>query len=157
MPLVIVHRIEKRGTGSLGLTVPNEKRGLYALYLFIGVALPIVFFESTEEFVFGLLEQVAFIGFAEEFFFRGYMMTRFCAWLGNLKGLLLNALVFSLTHAIFVASRYGLEYPLLLAQSSLQTFAGGMLLGYVFLRSRSILPGSILHTSLNLYISKIFG
>jgi membrane protease YdiL (CAAX protease family) len=157
VPLIIVYGIEKRDASSLGLVVPKEKRRLYALYALLGMALPTVFFESTKEFVFDLLEQIVFIGFAEEFLFRGYMMTRFCAWLGDLRGLLLNASIFSLAHAIFVASRYGLKYPVFLAQSSLQTFAGGLLLGYIFLRSRNILPGSILHTSLNLYLSRILG
>ncbi|UCD44137.1 MAG: CPBP family intramembrane metalloprotease [Candidatus Bathyarchaeota archaeon] len=157
MPLIVVSRIEKRDAGSLGVAVSKERRRLYALYLLVGVVLPMMFFRSVEEYFTELLEQVVFIGFAEEFFFRGYMMTRFCAWLGETEGLLLNAFVFSLAHAVFVASRYGLAYPLLLAQSSLQTFAGGLLLGYIFLRSRSILLGSILHTSLNLSLPRILG
>jgi len=34
----------------------------------------------------------------EEFFFRGYLMGRFCEWLGDIKGMLLNAVIFSLAH-----------------------------------------------------------
>ena len=156
IPLVVVYKIERRDAGSLGLVVPKDKRGLYTLYFLLGTALPAIYFGFNRELVVDLLEQVVFIGFAEEFFFRGYMMTRFCAWLGNLRGLLLNALIFSLTHAIFVVGRYGFRYLFFLAQSSLQTLAGGLLLGYIFLKSRNILPGSIFHTSMNLYLPRIF-
>lgn len=155
--LVVVYKIERRGAGSLGLVVPKEKRGLYTLYFLLGTALPAIYSGFNRKLVVDLLEQVVFIGFAEEFFFRGYMMTRFCAWLGDLRGLLLNALTFSLTHAIFVVGRYGFRYPFFLAQSNLQTLAGGLLLGYIFLSSRNILPGSIFHTSMNLILPRIFG
>jgi membrane protease YdiL (CAAX protease family) len=36
-----------------------------------------------------------YIGVAEELFFRGYLMGRFCEWLGDRRGLLLNAIVSS--------------------------------------------------------------
>ncbi len=157
IPLVVVYKIEKRDACSLGLVVPKEKRGLYTVYFLIGTMLPAIYSGFDRKLVVDLLEQVVFIGFAEEFFFRGYMMTRFCEWLGDLKGLLLNALIFSLTHAIFLVGRYGLKYPYFLAQSSLQTLAGGLLLGYILLRSRNIFPGSIFHTSMNLILPRIYG
>lgn len=93
----------------------------------------------------------------EEYLFRGYLMTRLCAWLGEARGLLLNALVFGLAHVIFVVTRFGLGDPYLIAGSSFQTLLGGLLLGYVFLRSGDILPGSVLHISMNLYLPRIGG
>ena len=56
------------------------------------------------------LEQLVFIWLVEEFFLRGYLMVRFCEWLGYAKGLLLNAVVFSLTHILFLFSRFGFTY-----------------------------------------------
>ena len=61
----------------------------------------------------------------EEFFFRGYLMGRFCKWLGDIKGLLLNAVNFSLTHIIFLFSRYGLTYVRGELIIGFQTFMGG--------------------------------
>jgi membrane protease YdiL (CAAX protease family) len=47
------------------------------------------------ELIVEFLEQLAYIGLVEEFFFRGYLMGSFCEWLGDIKGLLLNAVIFS--------------------------------------------------------------
>ncbi len=155
LPLLIVYKVEGRGSDSLGLDVPREKHRLYALYGALGLALPAVSFGLDRSLMIGLLEQLLFIGLAEEFFFRGYIMTRLCEWLGESRGLLLNALVFSLGHVIFILTTSGLDHPHFLIQTSLQTLLGGLMLGFVFLRSRNIVPGSIIHVSLNLYLSKI--
>jgi membrane protease YdiL (CAAX protease family) len=37
-----------------------------------------------------------------------------------------------------------------------QTFLGGILMGYMFLRSGNIVPGTVLHISMNLYMSRLF-
>jgi len=155
LPLLIVYKVEGRGSDSLGLDVPREKHRLYALYVVLGLVLPAIRFGLDQGLLIGLLEQLLFIGLAEEFFFRGYIMTRLCGWLGESRGLLLNALVFSLAHVIFILTTSGLDHPYFLIRASLQTLLGGLMLGYVFLRSRNIVPGSIIHISMNLYLSRI--
>ena len=82
-------------------------------------------------------------------------MTRFDNWLGERRGLLLNALVFSLAHAMFLLTRYSLSQTPLLLMNCVQTFLGGLLLGYIFLKSGNIIPGTILHISMNLYLSRL--
>lgn len=153
LPLLIVYKVEGRGSDSLGLDVPKERHRIYLLYGVLGLALPAIRFGLNPGLLIGLLEQLLLIGLAEEFFFRGYIMTRLCEWLGESRGLLLNALVFSLAHVIFILTTSGLDHPIFLIQTSLQTLLGGLMLGYVFLRSGNIVPGSIIHVSMNLFLS----
>jgi membrane protease YdiL (CAAX protease family) len=155
LPLIVVFRVEGRGWGTLGLRVEKERYTLYAALALVGLVLPALFVGFDRALVVELAEQLAYIGLAEEFFFRGYLMTRFCDWLGDAKGLLLNGMVFSLAHIVSLVSRYGLAYPVWEATMGLQTLAGGLLLGYIYLRSGDIVPCSILHISLNAYLSRL--
>jgi membrane protease YdiL (CAAX protease family) len=157
LPLLIVYKVEKAGTESLGLIVSREKYRAYAVYVAVGLALPALYFGFSRDLLVDFVEQLIFIGLAEEFFYRGYMMNRLCAWVGETKGLLLNAIVFSLAHVVFVVTRYGLGHPYFLAQSGFQTLLGGLLLGYIFLKAGDIVPGSVLHISMNLYLPRIGG
>ena len=156
LPLLAVYRVEGRGAGSLGLRVPRGRYLRYALYCFVGFVLPGAFLGFSGDFVSELLEQIVFIGLAEEFFYRGYLMTRLCDWLGDRRGLVLNAAVFSLAHATFLLTRYGLSEVAFTLTSVAQTFLGGLLMGYAFLSSGNIFPGSVLHISMNLYLSRLF-
>jgi len=56
------------------------------------------FLGFDSELIVKFLEQLSYLGLVEEFFFRGCLMGRFCEWLGDIKGLLLNAVIFSLAH-----------------------------------------------------------
>ena len=94
-----------------------------------------------------------YIGLAEEVFLRGYVMFRLCLWLGDVKGLLLNGLIFGLTHVVSRVSQHGLDHPLH-ALLGLQTFLGGLLLGYINLEAKSVIPGTIMHVAMNAYIGR---
>ncbi|TRO48125.1 CPBP family intramembrane metalloprotease [Candidatus Bathyarchaeota archaeon] len=155
LPLLAVYRVEGRGAESLGLRVPRGRYLRYALYCFVGFVLPGVFLGFSVGFVSELLEQILFIGLAEEFFYRGYLMTRLCDWLGGRRGLLLNAVVFSLAHATFLLTRYGLSEVAFTLTSVAQTFLGGILMGYIYQKSGNIVPGTVLHTSMNLWLSRL--
>jgi membrane protease YdiL (CAAX protease family) len=151
VPLIIVFKIELRGFSSLGLKVKSERILIYILLAAIGVVLP-AFFVYDSVLLREFLEQLALIGLAEEFFYRGYLMGRFCEWLGNLRGLLVNSFVFSLAHLIFIFSKYGFTLNANDLVLGFQTFMGGLILGYIYLKAGDIIPGSILHISLNMYL-----
>ncbi len=93
LPILIVYEVEKRGADSLGSVVSRERYELYALIAAVGLALPVLSFGFSQGLLVDLVDQIFFIGLAEEFFFRGYLMSRLCAWVGEARGLLLNALV----------------------------------------------------------------
>jgi membrane protease YdiL (CAAX protease family) len=52
-------------------------------------------------------------------------------------------------------AQHGLRYPERLALLFVQTFAGGLLLGYIYLRAGNIVPGAIVHTSMNAYLPRL--
>jgi len=155
LPLLIVFKIEKQGSVSLGLRIKPDRRYLYLLLILAGFVLPSFFTGLSKELFVEFFEQLAFIGLAEEFFYRGYLMGRFCEWLGNFKGLLLNAAVFSLAHLIFLFTRH--DFSLVWGDLfvGFQTLMGGLLLGYIYIRAGDIVPSSILHISLNVYLSRL--
>jgi membrane protease YdiL (CAAX protease family) len=155
VPLAIVYWIEKRDVRSLGLVVRRELYGRYALYSLVGLVLPAFVFGADRALLLEFVEQVAYIGVAEEVFSRGYLMARLCDWLGERKGLLLNALIFGLAHIVSRLAQHGLRYPGRLATLFVQTFAGGLLLGYIYLRARNVVPGAIFHTSTNAYLPRL--
>jgi membrane protease YdiL (CAAX protease family) len=155
LPLIVVFLVEGRGWGTLGLKVRKERYAIYTVLPLLGLVLPALFVGIDRALVVELAEQLAYIGLAEEFFFRGYLMTRLCDWLGDYRGLLLNGAVFSLTHVISLVSRYGFASPVWEATMGLQTLVGGLLLGYIYLRSGDIVPCSIVHISMNAYLSRL--
>jgi membrane protease YdiL (CAAX protease family) len=156
VPLAMVRLVEKRGVGSLGLIVRRERRVAYALYGIIGLVLPLFFVGADRGLLVELAEQIVYIGLAEELFFRGYLLTRLCDWLGDRWGILLSSLIFGVGHIVSRVSQHGLAYPGHDLMLGLQTFLGGLLLGWVYLRSgRSIVPVSIIHVSANMYLERI--
>jgi membrane protease YdiL (CAAX protease family) len=154
LPFLIVYLVEKKDARSLGLTMRRENAGTYALYAIVGLALPAAIVGVDRSLMFEFAEQIVYIGLAEEVFFRGYIMFRLCQWLGDVKGLLLNGLIFGLTHIVSRVSQHGLDYPLHDALLGLQTFLGGLLLGYIYLKARSVIPGTIMHVAMNAYIGR---
>lgn len=154
LPIIIVYVVEKRDLSSLGLRVGREKYAIYALYAFVGFILPAFVVGLDKGLIVEFVEQFVYIGVAEELFFRGFLMGRFCEWLGDRRGLLLNAIVFGSAHIISRLSQHGMKYPVYDALNGFQTFMGGLLLGYMYLKSGDIVPGTIFHVSTNAYISR---
>lgn len=128
---------------------------MYLALVIVCIALPSLFIGFSWELILEFLEQLAFIGLVEEFFFRGYMMRRFCEWLGDRWGLFLNAIIFSLAHLIFLftINNFHLVWGDLMI--GFQTFMGGLLLGYIYLKAGDIIPGSIIHISLNVFLARL--
>lgn len=155
LPIASVYLLEKRDWRSPGLRLPREKRAAYGLYAFLGLVAPGLIVGFDRSLLLELIEQAAYIGLAEELFFRGFITARLVAWLGNTRGLLVSALLFSLVHFVSRVSQSGLRYPLRIAGVCLQTLVGGLLLGYIYLRSKNIYPGSVVHVAGNMYVERI--
>jgi len=153
--LVVVYKIEKRGADSLGLLIEREKRTSYVIFAVVCLVVPALFVGFKKHMLVDFVEQIIYIGLLEEFFYRGYLMNRFCEWLGNGKGLLLSAFIFGLGHVIARIADHGfgiLDQALLTGG---QAFLGGLIFGLIYLKSRNIWPGAILHISTNMYLFRI--
>jgi membrane protease YdiL (CAAX protease family) len=151
------HLVEKRGASALGLVVPRERYVRYALYAVVGLVVPAAFFGVDRELISELVEQLIYIGLAEEIFNRGYLMRRLCDWLGDRQGLLSSSLLFGLSHILSRLSQHGFRYPLDDLSLGLQTLMGGLILGYMFLRAKNIVPPAIFHVSTNMYLDRVIG
>jgi membrane protease YdiL (CAAX protease family) len=155
VPFLIVYRVEKRGPSFLGLVVPRERYVRYALYAVVGLIVPAAFVGVDRSLMTEFMEQLVYIGLAEEVFNRGYLMRRLCDWLGDHQGLLLSSFLFGLSHTISRLSQHGFKYPLNDLSLGLQTLIGGLILGYMYLRAKNIVPPAIFHVSTNMYLDRL--
>lgn len=86
-------------------------------------------------------------GLPEELFFRGLLLPRWEALLGNaLHALVVSAWFFNAIH-IPIELANGASWPVALAQVFSIGFPSGLLWGYLYLRTRSIVPGVFWHTA----------
>lgn len=87
-------------------------------------------------------------GIPEELAYRGVIFSRLLPWLGRPgNSLAISSMVFGLSHVpSYLAAGYSLWLALAIGLFGLLP---GLLLGYVFYRTRSIWPGAIWHTSIS--------
>lgn len=89
---------------------------------------------------FALIPLAFTAGFCEEFLYRGYLLNLAASVTKSLwLGLLISSILFGFAH--LYQGRKGV----------IGTSIGGLLFGLVFLASRSLLPGQLLHTAMDLY------
>lgn len=98
-------------------------------------------------------------GFVEEFFSRGLLQPHLEALSRNrLNGVILTAIIFGLWHIPAMIGKFGFK-PLLVITSCLGVPAiGALLVGYLYLKTRSLAPGALLHAWFNtsLFIIPLF-
>ena len=155
VPLFILFVIERRDWLSIGLVIGEGRFLRYSVYAFAGLILPGFAVGFNRELVLGLAEQILLIGLAEEVLWRGYLQTRLCDWLGVLKGLLLTSFLFGSGHLVSLFSQHGFEHLGSDLMIVLQTFIGGLILGYIYIRAKSVIPGAIFHIFGNLYLFQL--
>ena len=86
-------------------------------------------------------------GLPEELFFRGLLLPHLEPLLGNaLNALVVSAWLFNAIH-IPIELANGASWPVALAQVFSIGFPSGLLWGYLYLRTRSIVPGVFWHTA----------
>ncbi|MDF2541403.1 MAG: Abortive infection protein [Herbinix sp.] len=89
--------------------------------------------------------QFIFVGFGEEIIFRGYLQSRLVAWLGLGKGLLITAIIFSFFHLPNHLIMSGMNFQSSLI-NCLRLIPISLLFGYIMIKTKNIVSGSILHT-----------
>lgn len=156
LPFIIVYNIEKDNWFSLGLKIPSKYRLRYLFYALIALMIPAIFVYYDSLFL-DFIEQLVFVGLAEEFFYRGYLLSRFTNWLGKWKGLFFSSTLFGLGHFASVMVLSGFRDFLPALSVATQTFVGGLIFGFIAVKAKNIWPGSIIHISVNLYLYKIIG
>jgi len=95
-----------------------------------------------------LLLYYAFVGFGEEFLFRGYLQTRLVLWLGTWKGWLAASVTMALVH--WPHRWLLLNMTAGAAQgATLSLVPVSLLMGCIMLRTRNILAPALFHTFAN--------
>jgi len=95
-----------------------------------------------------LFLQFVIVGFVEEFVYRGYLQTRLVGWLGPVQGWVLASVLMAMAHAGHRVAALGMAgEEALLSAAALVPIS--LFLGFVMLRTRSIVAPGILHTMIN--------
>ena len=174
LPFLISYRVEGRDASALGLSLRSERFSLYLLYTLLGFILTTLLLcmefhlricfageplgevlRVEEDLVTGLLFQIGGIGLPEEVFFRGFLMGRLCNWLGEEEGLVLSSLLFGMGHVTSRLCQIGLDYALSATIIGVYAFLNGLIFGYQYLNTGSVLPSAATHISLNLFGARI--
>ncbi|NHJ33776.1 MAG: CPBP family intramembrane metalloprotease [Asgard group archaeon] len=169
-PFFIVNNIEKRNLASLGFKLNKGKAKEYIQYTLLGfivlTALLMIehyiikivqidsqnrIFIQDSSLLAQLMIQIGGIGLPEELFFRGYLLIRFREWLGQTKGLFLSSLFFGLGHSLSRIIEYGSGYWVYSSVMGISTLLGGLVLGYLLIKSRCLLVPASSHILLNIF------
>lgn len=101
---------------------------------------------------FWILSQSIIVGFLEEFMNRGYLQTRMMQWIGKYKGYVVSTLIFAITHVPNRMFIYNMNFSQALA-NSLYLIPASLFFGYIFMKSKSIVPGVINHAFIDWILS----
>lgn len=94
------------------------------------------------------LLQFLIVGLAEEFVYRGYLQTRLIGWLGLYRGWILASVLMAMAHVGHRVVTLGMTgTQALLSSASLVPVS--LFLGFVMVRTRSIVAPGLLHAAIN--------
>jgi membrane protease YdiL (CAAX protease family) len=168
--------IEKENLRSISLTCYKLKSALIKgilisiVFLVMGITIKIAFsthIYNTTQLAFvlkGILKQnfvgynliptFMVVGFTEELVYRGYIQTRLTYWIGNVPGIILTSLFFSLNHLpVWMVTLNTTFRDAFIG--CIQALPISIALGYIFVRTRNIVVPSIVHIIIdiiNIYI-----
>src|SRR3989338_2032166 len=98
--------------------------------------------------IFSLLFQLFAVALYEEFIFRGYLLNSINHLIKNKSNsyfaVIISSVVFAIFHIFSVSF-----IPLNLEMRLIQTFLGGMIFGFYYLRSQNLIRSSMMHAGLN--------
>ena len=153
VPVIIVIMLQKEGLCSLGITRNNIFKSIfiglvsYTLFLvFIVIMkhqLKYIFLPDSSFSIWAIINCL-FTAFGEEVLFRGYVQYRLTEWLGDKKGLIIAALIFSCSHIFQRMMIINLSI-INAVISSILLFPAGLFLGYLFLKCKNIAASTIFH------------
>lgn len=95
-----------------------------------------------------IIPKIFFAALIEEVFARAYLQTRCEAFLGPTRGLFLASGLFASLHLTHLFAGHSFTANFMFG--ILLNFLGGLLFGFIYLRTRSIVPSTLLHTFGNL-------
>lgn len=149
IPIIILFVIFGYGFKNMGFVFSNLPLILILLGITIVLGLPfkILFQQPFNKTILTFFIQVFINGLPEELVFRGYLLPRFETVLKNpINALVFVAILFNMSHIPSYMAHGMSVYQALLSTFSI-IFPSGLIWGYLYLKTRSIVPGVIWHTS----------
>ena len=160
LPTLVAVAAFRFRAGEVGLTATPRDLLLGVVLAVIGIALglgaiatgghPGLMWESAPvpAVTAAILIQSLINGIPEELAYRGVIFSRLMPWLGRPgNSLAISSMVFGLSHVpSYLAAGFSLGLAVAIGLFGLLP---GLLLGYVFYRTRSMWPGAIWHTSIS--------
>lgn len=149
IPTIILFVICGYGFRKMGFVFKNLRLILILLSVTIILGLPynILFQQPLHKTIITFFIMIFINGLPEELFFRGFLLPRFEKVLGNsINALVIVAVLFNILHIPSYLSR-GLSVSQALLTSLSVGAPTGLIWGYLYLKTRSIVPGVIWHTS----------
>ncbi len=154
--LAVAVKITGQTFGSVGINRNNLPRvvalGLIssAIYLAVTGSISVLggggFAGFSPSLAYGLIWSAA-SGFAEETVWRGYVQTRLVAYAGTTKGILITSLLFGVLWHFPRAYYFEASKMVLSALAwTLPRVFGGVIFGYIMVRSQNIVASSIFHS-----------
>lgn len=149
IPFVILFMLCGYGFKKMGF-VFNNFRLIFVLLgvtIILGLPFKVLFRQPFNITILTLFIQIFINALPEELMFRGYLLPRFEAVFKNsINALVVVAILFNVSHIPSYMS-YGMNIYQALLQSFSIAYPSGLIWGYLYLKTRSIVPGVIWHTS----------
>jgi membrane protease YdiL (CAAX protease family) len=157
LPVIAILKLTRQNFGSIGITRENISKNIslgvllsavfITIFAFLGSRLGGTSFVGLSVPIIYSLISLAIIGFGEEIVFRGYVQTRLTASKGAIWGLLFTSVLYAIFQFPVGYFCFGGDIQSGLFYA-LWRLSAGLVFGYVFHKSQSIIPSSILHTLL---------
>lgn len=116
----------------------------------IGTKAPILPAVAEGQWFGWILYQLFYVAFAEEIFFRGYVVNRLLQWrpsLAQQRPRVWHAIIIIISAAVFAMAHVTLLESIL----SVLTFFPGLVLGWLFIRTRSLVAPILFHALANIF------
>lgn len=161
-PAIIVVKLRKESLFSLGITKLNIFKSIfigsisYFIYLIFIIImqhrLKYIFHINSVFSTWNFLNCI-FTALGEEILFRGYLQNRLIKWLGDKKGLIITALVFSFFH-IFQRILTGMSFTNAII-SVIAILPVALFYGYLFLKCKNVIASTIFHTFFDFFLNNL--
>lgn len=149
LPIIILFLIWGHGFKEMGFVFGNLPLigVLLVVTILLGIPSKIIFQQPFYETVSLYFISFFINGLPEELIFRGYLLPRFEVVLKNkISALVIVSILFNIMHIpSYLAEGISIHKSLLISFGIFQPT--GLIWGYLYLKTRSIVPGAIWHTS----------
>jgi membrane protease YdiL (CAAX protease family) len=122
-------------------------RTLLGISILIGLPVPELHQKPVLQVLVLYIIQIFINGLPEEFLFRGFLLPRLESVLKNpINALVLTSILFNAAHIPFSIANGTDALPALLGAFSI-SYPSGLIWGYLYLRTRTIIPGMLWHAA----------